>query len=235
MAFLRHHPCEKCGSRNNLAEYANGWYCFGCGFKEGKTDITSLRSRLENSRQEKKIGELLETSSHLPPKALKWLMQYGLTKEEISQFGWNDDRSLLVLYQGNDYWQARNFAENSSIKYMSQGKKPILFYENGFVTETPTSDKVVMVEDIVSAVKVSRVCTSLPLLGSTIALETILRCLERDISKVYIWLDYDKAKESLKAARNASQILGEVRTIVTELDPKELSNEKIKEKIYGYG
>ena len=28
--FIRHAPCENCGSRDNLAIYQNHTYCFGC-------------------------------------------------------------------------------------------------------------------------------------------------------------------------------------------------------------
>ena len=33
--FLRHEPCPKCGSKDNLARYSDGHaYCFGCEYYE---------------------------------------------------------------------------------------------------------------------------------------------------------------------------------------------------------
>ena len=50
MAFIQHTNCPNCGSRDNLAEYSDGFYCFGCGYKKQKNDINSVRSRLSESR-----------------------------------------------------------------------------------------------------------------------------------------------------------------------------------------
>lgn len=47
--FLRHEPCPECGSRDNLARYADGGaYCFGCKYHErgeGSDRLDSLVSR----------------------------------------------------------------------------------------------------------------------------------------------------------------------------------------------
>jgi Zn ribbon nucleic-acid-binding protein len=226
--FVGHLPCPRCNSKDNMADYTDSYYCFGCGYSKGKHDLLSLRTRLEGNKEKETSGIMLETSPILPAKALKWLMSYGLTKQEIGNFSWNEDRELLVLYQDATYWQGRNFNEQVSAKYLSQGKKPLLFYENGAIVSTPTKPTLVFVEDIVSAVKVSRFATTSPLLGATMPLETILRCLEHDFTQVLIWMDRDKAKESLKASKQASQILGNVRSVITELDPKELTDEEIR-------
>jgi hypothetical protein len=45
---------------------------------------------------------------------------------------------------------------------------------------------------------------------------------------VRIWLDRDKAKESLKMARNLSALGIDSRSVITELDPKEYGKEQIK-------
>ena len=38
MAFIQHTNCPKCGSKDNLAEYSDGFYCFGCGYKKQKNE-----------------------------------------------------------------------------------------------------------------------------------------------------------------------------------------------------
>ena len=227
--FVGHLPCPRCNSKDNMADYTDSYYCFGCGYSKVKKDLDSLRSRIEGNKGKETSGIMLETSPILPPIALKWLLSYGLTKQEIDNFSWNEDRELLVLYNSESYWIGRNFNEKVFVKYLSQGKKPLLFYEKGVIVQTPTNKTIVFVEDIVSAVKVSRFATSSPLLGATIPLETILKCLEHDFDRVLIWMDRDKAKESLKASKQASQILGNVQSVITELDPKCLTDKEIKE------
>ena len=39
-SFIRHLPCKSCGSRDNLGEYTDHFWCFGCGFYEEQTDLT---------------------------------------------------------------------------------------------------------------------------------------------------------------------------------------------------
>lgn len=44
--FLRHEPCPKCGSTDNLARYSDGHgYCFGCGYRErGEGEVSMTQS-----------------------------------------------------------------------------------------------------------------------------------------------------------------------------------------------
>ena len=46
MAFLKHLPCPNCGSKDNLAEYVDHFYCFGCKYWKAKNDLASIRNRL---------------------------------------------------------------------------------------------------------------------------------------------------------------------------------------------
>ena len=218
MAFLRHLPCDNCGSRDNNGEFSNGFYCFGCGKFIPKNDNVSLRERIEKTTIVSKICENITTSPILPSEAEKWLAQYGLTKEEKAQFSWSEDRKLLILIQEQDYWQGRNFSIGS--KYLSSGIKPLKLYGQ-------PSDTLIFTEDVISAIKVGRFCKSSPLLGATLPINTILSVLGQ-FKKFYLWLDYDKAKESVKQAKEATQYLGHCGSVVTELDPKLYSNTEIE-------
>lgn len=43
--FIRHEPCPKCGSRNNLARYSDGHgYCFGCQHHEKGEGVVEMES-----------------------------------------------------------------------------------------------------------------------------------------------------------------------------------------------
>jgi len=43
--FIRHDACEKCGSRDNLAVYSDGSYCFGCRAVTKEKDTSSAPAR----------------------------------------------------------------------------------------------------------------------------------------------------------------------------------------------
>lgn len=46
--FLRHEPCPKCGSKDNLARYEDHGFCFGCGYYEGTGGVEAERPILDN-------------------------------------------------------------------------------------------------------------------------------------------------------------------------------------------
>lgn len=228
--FLRHIPCPKCGSRDNCGEYEDHFWCFGCRYFKPKDDITNVRSRY-NQRSSQEIVEdvgSLEVTSNIPNQALSWLLSYGITLEEITNLGisWCPSKELLILINLDSYYQGRCFG-NQRTKYLSKGEKPLLFY--GY------SDKLICVEDILSAIKIGRLspdyCAS-PLLGSSLSKETIQR-ISGKFSEVLIWLDRDKAKEAVTISRDLRQRGFNSRVIISELDPKEYNEEQLKELING--
>lgn len=224
MAFIQHTNCPKCGSRDNLAEYSDGFYCFGCGYKKQKNDLNSVRSRLQ-SQQTMLSDELdISTTTDIPIKPSQWLLQYGITQQDVINYniGWNSDHEFLVLVNTPSYYQARNFSGYGA-KYVSKGRKPLIFYGNG--------DILLCVEDVLSAIKIAKankdVCVT-PLLGSVISLELTETILER-FKTVRLWLDRDKAIEAVKQARNLKQKGIDSDVIITPKDPKEYSTGEINE------
>ena len=108
MAFIQHTNCPNCGSRDNLAEYSDGFYCFGCGYKKQKNDINSVRSRLSESRASvmQSDEQDISTTNIIPQKAMQWLLKYGITQKDIDiyKLGWCES------------WQALKFAAKSKRK-----------------------------------------------------------------------------------------------------------------------
>ena len=155
---------------------------------------------------------------------MKWLLQYGITQQDVDTYklGWNNEHRMLVLVNTPDYYQARNFS-NYGAKYISKGKKPLIFYGLG--------DILICVEDVLSAIKIVKanknVC-AVPLLGSIIPLELTETILKR-FNKVLVWLDRDKAIEAVKQARNLKQKGIDSDVIITPNDPKEYSTGEINE------
>ena len=224
--FIRHHPCTEWGSKDNLAEYTNSWYCFGCGYYKKKNDLNSLRERLSKSLTSDRVGYPLDTTEKIPPQALKWLLKYNITPEEIANhnIAWHEP-DLLVLYNTNSYWQGRVFSDVTTQKYKSWGQKPIVMY--GTVKKAVG---VVLVEDILSAICVARVpdIIAIPMFGTSCS-----RVLEKHLQKLdiftYVWLDGDVKKKSI-ALKNRLKSLGLLtKSILTSKDPKTFTKEEIEE------
>ncbi len=224
--FIKLGPCPHCGSKDNRAEYTNGFWCFGCSKYESKDDTKSIRQRVFNKDISKNINnDIISTTQEIPMKAMQWLLKYNITLDEIKRYGikWEPIRKLLVLIQRKNYWQGRNFGFGK-IKYMSSGNKPLTIYGKG--------DKLLVVEDVLSAIKIARLrqegyCAT-PLLGSSMSKQAEQQLLKR-YENISVWLDRDKAKNAIRI-RNRLRSLGvSSRAIITPLDPKEYNRTEILE------
>jgi len=233
--FLRHEPCPKCGSRNNLGVWDDGHkYCFGCRYYVPPDDnISSLKKRftVENNYNVVDAIDVSDFTHSIPEKAIKWLTKYGITREEILHFGicWNPKSDSLVFPIRNSdgvvvVTNERYFGSNPHAqKYKTYGHKS---QKQLFINHPNNPRTLVMVEDFVSAIKVGRFVCAMPLLGSTMP-EAALRWATGRYKKLRVWLDMDKASQSLGEAAKASQYIPDCRSIITDLDPKEYSMEQI--------
>lgn len=221
MSFLGFHPCPKCGSRDNFAEYTDNFYCFGCGNTEQKRNLSRFKQQTEV-----RVCDGITLEKSLPMDAKKWLLGYGLTLQEMSQFNYSRQRTvkneirrcnLLVLIANGDYWLARNL--DMGTRYLSSGVKPYLEYGD-------KTDTLVFVEDVISAVKVGRVATAVPMLGASVLKDWWKYA--KPYKNVIIWGDRDKAGQNIVQAKRAGEILGKkVRVIITEKDPKEYNTKEL--------
>lgn len=225
--FLYNERCPKCSangadkSGNNLAVYSDTHkYCFACGYHDKGDVIERFKVSLNTERKEKNVN-FFNRANFIDKEALVYLKKYGLTDKEIyDNYFWDTDG--YMVFDGGNYQNARNFT-GIGAKYISRGtirgNEPIL--------QNTQNDSVVIVEDAISAIKVSRVLPSVPIHNSIIPLELILR-LSKRFKKLFVWLDKDKNFSALKQAGNARLLFDEVRTIWTDLDPKCYSESEIK-------
>ena len=86
-----------------------------------------------------------------------------------------------------------------------------------------------VVEDAVSAARIARQSDAMPCLGSYLPPNKMraLRLLGYD--NLTMWLDEDKLKESRSIADKAKWLGFKTRVVYTPLDPKEYTDEQIKE------
>ena len=115
-SFIRHLPCKACGSKDNLGEYTDHFWCFGCGFYEEKQDMEALRERLAGTSfkplQCGDVRESLTFTKHIPKQAMRWLLCYRITLKEIEEHNilWCQENETLILVHTDNYWQGRQIA-----------------------------------------------------------------------------------------------------------------------------
>lgn len=149
---------------------------------------------------------------------MKHRIGWSQTKESIIFPVFDPDNGLLM-------WQARYFGENKKYpKYLTKGNKGDILHVLG---EYPTG-RVVLVEDLVSAIVVARVENSMPLWGSTFHLK-IPRQLAHTYSTAVLWLDSDKLENSLRIKGPASLIFDGVTIVNTPKDPKFHNTDQVRE------
>ena len=127
----------------------------------------------------------------------------------------------LLMYQG------RYFGDNPEVpKYLTKGYKGDVLHLLGNHDESA----IVCTEDLISAVKVSTVMNSSPLWGSSLSFKHAIR-LSKRFKQLVLWLDMDKAADSLKMASKYAGLFDTVKSVVTEKDPKEYNHDEIRDRI----
>ena len=243
--FLRHEACPNCKSSDALAVFDDGHkWCFSCNhYEPGEQSISDVRKRFDDRNPQANDTFLpADFDFNIPQEGIDWLRKYGMLHKEIinNRFGWSQDGIILKnkniriapmlvfpIYDEVGHllmWQGRNFGKEGP-KYITRGAKDVLHILGQHIE----SDTIVLTEDLLSAIKVSRIAPAMPLWGSFMSLE-LARRLSSRFSKAVLWLDKDKAQEAAKQAANASHIFEKgCSSIRTERDPKEYLTIQIEE------
>lgn len=237
---LKHSRCPECAKKNkdtskdNLITYSDGHsHCFSCGYH------TQARTRERiMAHQVKEIEQSMvllpeDFTFEIPELPLAWVKKYLTTIQiKLNNIGYSEQRKMLIFpyyILNNDLtgWQGRYFGDDpNQPKWFSQGTLHEILYilgEEGIQLNT-----LVLVEDILSALKVAEIQTTLPLFGSHISTKLLTRLYKLGYNTLWIWLDPDKRKESIRYAMQAKIIGFEVRPIFSELDPKEYTTQQIQ-------
>ena len=134
------------------------------------------------------------------------------------------------MFNTEGFQNARNF--NEGVKYVTRGV--IKGNERIFLRSSPENDQllssIVITEDAISAIKVSRTCNAVAAHKATIGLELILR-LSREFKHLILWLDKDRATKVGLEATKAYPYFDSVRVVISDKDPKEYDDRFIASKI----
>ena len=221
-------------------------YCHHCGlsgyYKDRVTNIHRVMKRpLEESQSAKNLllpKDVINDATQWPIDARGWLLKYGITDKEIKDYGIvhspSLDRLLFPIYMDGNYvgWQGRSFAKDGDVpKYLTTVDADNPSGNCGVYKHGLDSSTAVLVEDIISAIKVSRTADAIALLGSHPTPE-VINWIANRYKNIYIWLDNDKP-EVIKQQNKLSSLLkvlvsGRVEIILTKKDPKDHSDNEIK-------
>lgn len=234
--------CPACAKKgkdthgDNLVTYPDGHsYCFSCGY--GRPG--SIENRLQKSTKKVWITVALpeDFDFKIPEKAEKWVHQF-LTPKQLrdNTVGWSEEEQKLIFPFLDPYntvlgWQGRYFGDDpTKPKWFSQGNLQDIYHI--LPIKSFNTKDICLVEDIISAIKVSDVCNVMPLFGAVIAPRHLTRLHLLGYNKIHIWLDPDKHSEMVGFAQQARTYGFSVHTILSNKDPKYYSFEEIKKTIY---
>lgn len=234
--YTHHEPCPNCGSKDNLACYDDGSkWCFGCRYYIPPSGLIRLQNKFKSVQDiETKFGINLpdDATYQLQQNHIDWLAKYSITRQEIILYRLMSSKEkglILPIYNKDElvFYINRPMREGMA-KSFDNGRKPFVVFTN---KKQRVTDKVILVEDYISALKVARFCPAVPLFGSYVSLKAISSLSVR-FSQCRIWLDMDKAKESLRQAlRFSVYFKHRCKSIVTDLDPKEYQDKEIQNHV----
>ena len=207
-------------------------WCFGCGYyvqRNGLEQVQELERKINNKNKELKRNHVTLPSDftyNLPCIAKSWLNNYGITKKELidNHIGWSENDTQLIypcfdvcgnllMYQGRKF----NDGILHGNRFHTHGPCEKIYHILGDLGDGRR--RIVLVEDMVSCIKVARTMPCLVLFGSTIATERLIN-LSNKFTNLIIWLDKDKAKYAVARSQIAKFMFDSVRVVITEKDPK---------------
>lgn len=239
---------NECGSGNTLIINHNskGYssHCFRCDFNDFVGKGTQSLAELARIRELNEAAESIELSLELPHDFTKeiplhgrlWLYSGGITESVWREYGVGYskslDRVILPVYDSSnnlEWFQCRALYEGQKPKYIQPARsRDKVLFRVGF--DRKDLQRVIIVEDILSAIRVGKHVPTASLLGTKITTGQASE-LSR-YKRVTTWLDPDRAgRRGAYAIRKTLGLVTDVDNIVTLSDPKELTDHQIKETL----
>jgi hypothetical protein len=206
-------------------------WCFGCHARKPPTQ--NIDSVVNHFKEKKERGTNVilpsDLSYSIPKEPYEWLKQYDITDAEIAvgRLSWSEkERMLIFPYYGEGrllIWQGRYFPKQKVKNYTKGDVDSVILLPQ---YKTLNNERIVCVEDPVSALKVSRYCIATPLLGSYLSRRKA-KILSTMFYRLTLWLDFDKGVEAIKFSNKYKDLFDIVDVVFTEKDPKLLTDEEI--------
>jgi len=245
--------CENCGEgtntkamivSHNVKSYSGS--CFACSHQpfemKGKQTLAEIAElkRINNESLCRTEGERLtlptDFTTDIPLEGRLWLYSNGITSTLKQQYsiGYSPrlKRVILPIFDSEGtltWYQCRALLTGQKPKYLQpSGDKSSVVFQSQLRETEHNPSTVVVVEDIVSAIRVGEVTNTISLLGTKATTAQVV-CLSK-YDRVVTWLDSDKAgKRGSTSIRQSCSLLTDTYNIITEHDPKFYSEQQIEE------
>lgn len=240
--FLHNEPCPRCLAkgldylRDNLTVWSDGHkYCFACGnFEQG--DVVKRFSQHK---------EVVNSKGLLYPEIVPFsqeCLDYLKIPCELNKFKPAQLTDIEIYEHLNGHPEGYSYFDDKWYLVRRLHKHPdgkvkirgdVVGYEPLFVSpNTLIPDTVVLVEDILSAIKVSRVIDTIALL-KTACHDRLLHRLANRYNNCYLWLDPDMYEHMAnKLLPRIKPYFNKCKIIMSEHDPKVYSTNEIRRYIY---
>lgn len=217
--------------------------CHHCGqsggWKLGRKSYIRRKATTKTVRKLYLPRDHVTSSDECHVLANVWFNRYGITQEERDHYGlgWSGywKRAILPVWQGGQLvaFQARRLLpEDDGPKYLTRKlegyERP--FFTGGWGDSSLDFSTMVVVEDILSAIKVGRYCTTTAILNGTLSQEVVAGVLRFKPTRVVVWLDDDNPairQSQRRIMRRVAPYADVYRINNIGADPKELSGEQI--------
>lgn len=216
-------------------------HCHNCGesgyvFEDGFRSLKNIKRTTSNTNSSA-ASLSLPIDFEADPKgwstyARAWVYQYGITDTEIKKYGIgysaNSNRVILPAWDNGElvgYQERRVHPKDTGPKYLTHWKV------KGYIWKdlTITKDVVVLCEDILSAIKIARHCSSIALVGTHLNHNHYHHVLP--FKEVKIFFDNDNAEVKLKSLKlkRDLEVFVPTNIISIEKNPKSCMNSELKE------
>lgn len=177
-------------------------------------------------------GAIRLDANGVPSAALLWVLKTGLSPEEASEkysMMWHEKSCRVFIPVGSEAVLARAVYKEDTPKYKLFGRMKTMVFI------APGKSPLVVVEDILSAIKVSKAgYKSAAILGTSVSPEVTAELAAID-ETIVLWLDPDNAglsgRKAVKKALGLYPVYVHYARPTISLDPKYLSSERIHETI----
>lgn len=217
--------------------------CYRCGWtarqskgKQTLAEIARIKELNEAAKEELPLELPDDYTTDIPLEGRLWLYKAGLSEPVWRKHGIGYSpllqRVVLPVFDsaGNLIWlQCRAIHAGQLPKYLQPSRdRSEIVMEVGCTSDN--MERVILTEDILSCIRVGRHCAAVSLLGTKLTTAQAAKLINH--SRVTTWLDSDEAgRKGAASIRRTLGLVTEVDNIVTELDPKMLSDKQIIEEL----
>lgn len=168
-----------------------------------------------------------------PAGARTWLSRAGLTKEKVNRedFLWSEDsHTLYIPVRQLDNlvgYVLRQFEGENRYRTLALDKSNFFGYYRSAIDKP--SSTVVIVEDVLSGLRVSQICDTIVALGTNLMPAAVSTILRHKYENAVIFLDADNGVVRSEARRMAKKLpFLNVRHVEVGRDPKYHSDEQLR-------